>query len=114
MRKATSTFPDAPRTSSFRVAITSIPPSKRPLKPFRVPTVIGVPHADFGEAIVAIVAPKAGPRSTRRKFRPPSPRAPCKIQAAQTRLRDQRRNTMGKNPVEGPPRDLQGDLRKSV
>jgi malonyl-CoA/methylmalonyl-CoA synthetase len=25
-----------------------------------VPTVIGVPHADFGEAIVAIVAPRAG------------------------------------------------------
>jgi acyl-CoA synthetase (AMP-forming)/AMP-acid ligase II len=60
MRKATSTFPDAPRTSSFRVAITSIPPSKRPLKPFRVPTVIGVQHVGFGEAIVAIVAPKAG------------------------------------------------------
>ena len=84
-RRPTATSPSsaAPRTSSSAAATTSIRTRSRAsatsCPACRDRAVVGVPHPDFGEAVVAVVVPRAG--ATRRAER--ADRARCKAQDRQ-------------------------------
>ena len=74
--------------------------------------VFGVPHPDFGEAVVAAVVPRAGRRG-RRPVRPRrAGRAAGPVQAAQGRVR--RRRAAPQRDGQGPEGRAAGGVRRDV
>ena len=95
-RQPTATSPSsaAARTSSSAAATTSTRPRSRAcineLPGVAESAVVGVPHPDFGEAVVAVVVPRARRRARRRGDRGRAAHADRQFQGAQAGVRGAR------------------------